>query len=155
MTGVAHELEVEHRSIDERLEQFVAGLAKGEVQADAFRASAQELRHHIYVEEAYLFPPLKAAGMIPSVLVMLREHGEMWGVLEAIDRLLEQDEPDVAALRAECARLMQQLDAHNMKEEQILYPAADTTLSPADLEQVSTSLVDGDLPEGWRAEMAS
>lgn len=155
MTGVAEDLVVEHHSIDDRLAEFVAGLEEGEVRTESFRASARELRHHIHVEEAHLFPPLRAAGMIPPVLVMLREHGEMWDVLDGIDRLLAQDEADVPALRAECARLVQQLEAHNLKEEQILYPAADTTLAPEDLERVSTSLVDGDLPDGWRAEMAS
>lgn len=155
MSGVAKDLVVEHHSIDDRLGDFVAGLGEGEVRAESFRASAKELRHHIYVEEAHLFPPLRAVGLIPPVLVMLREHGEMWDVLDGIDRLLDADTPDVVALRRECERLTAQLEAHNMKEEQILYPAADERLATEDLEKVSTSLVDGDLPDGWRAEMAS
>lgn len=155
MSGVAKDLETEHDSIDERLAEFVAGLDEGEVRAEAFHASARELRHHIHVEEAHLFPPLRAVGLIPPVLVMLREHGEIWDVLDAVDRLLADDEPDASSVRRECGRLTAMLEAHNMKEEQILYPAADESLATDDLEQVSISLVDGDLPDGWRAEMAS
>ncbi|WP_068266088.1 hemerythrin domain-containing protein [Janibacter limosus] len=154
MSGVAQELVVEHHSIDERLADVVAGLDEGEVRAEAFRAAATELKHHIFVEEEHLFPPLRAAGMIPPVLVMLREHGEMWGVLEMIEGLLAAPSPDAAVLREACGRLMDQLDAHNLKEEQILYPAADQTLAPQDQESVSTALVDGDLPGDWRASMA-
>lgn len=155
MSGVAKDLEVEHHSIDERLAEFIAGLDEGEVRPEVFRASARELQHHIYVEEVHLFPPLRAAGMIPPVLVMLREHGEIWGVLDAVERLLAEDHPDIASLRQECGRLAALLEAHNLKEEQILYPAADESLATEDLEQVSISLVDGELPQGWRAEMAS
>lgn len=155
MSGVATDLKTEHHSIDERLAEFVAGLDEGEVRAASFRASARELRHHIYVEEAHLFPPLRAAGMIPPVLVMLREHGEIWHTLDTVESLLADDQPDVASLRRECERLAAQLAAHNLKEEQILYPAADESLATEDLEQVAISLVDGDLPEGWRAEMAA
>lgn len=154
MSGMAEGLLVEHHSIDERLAEFVAGLDAGEVRPAAFRAAATELKHHIFVEEEHLFPPLRAAGLIPPVLVMLREHGEMWGVLEAIEALLVATAPDVSALHAECARLMGQIEAHNAKEERILYPAADQTLAPQEQEAVSTALVDGDLPEGWRASMA-
>ncbi|WP_338749113.1 hemerythrin domain-containing protein [Janibacter alittae] len=154
MSGVAEDLKTQHDSIDERLAEFVAGLDEGEVRAGTFRASARELRHHIHVEEAHLFPPLRAAGMIPPVLVMLREHGEIWGTLDTVDGLLADDRPDVTSLRRECDRLTAQLAAHNLKEEQILYPAADESLATEELDQVATSLVDGDLPEGWRAEMA-
>lgn len=152
--SIARDLEAEHRSIDALLEQFVSGLDQ-EVRPELFRDSSRELRQHIYVEEAHLFPPLRAVGMIPPVLVMLREHGELWDVLETVDRLLADDQPDIPSLRRECDRLTGLLEAHNMKEEQILYPAADETLATEDLEQVATSLVDGDLPDGWRAEMAS
>lgn len=155
MSGVAHELESEHHSIDDQLAEFVADLGEGKVSAEHFRAASTELQHHIHVEEELLFPPLKAAGMIPPVLVMLREHGEIWDVLDVIERLLADDQPDVPSLRQQCERLTAQLEAHNMKEERILYPSADSTLSPGDLDAVGQALVDGDLPDGWRAEMAS
>lgn len=155
MSGVARDLEIEHHSIDERLAEFVAGLDEGQVRAEIFRASARELQHHIYVEETHLFPPLRAAGMIPPVLVMLREHGEIWGFLDAVERLLADDHPDLTSLRQECDRLAAALGVHNLKEERILYPVADENLATEDLEQVAISLVDGDLPQGWRAEMAS
>ena len=43
----------------------------------------ESLRRHIFLEEQLLFPPLREAGMIAPVLVMLREHGEIWQSLDA------------------------------------------------------------------------
>lgn len=154
MATIAEELEEEHHSIDARLADFVAGLDEGEVRADHFRDSAAELRRHIYVEELRLFPPLRETGMVPPVLVMLREHGELWGTLEAVERLLDYPTPDTSALRAECDRLAEQLDAHNQKEEVILYQAAVERLDPQTQEQVSIALVDEEMPAGWRCRLA-
>ena len=152
--SIAQILEHEHQSIDGRLAAFVAGLDEGEVRADDVRASAAELRRHIHVEEVHVFPRLRQAGMIPPVLVMLREHGLIWDTLDGIDRLLSDDAHDVAALRTQCDRLTEQLEAHNMKEERILYPAADDTLDADGVASVEAALRD-EMPPGWRAEMAS
>lgn len=149
--SIARDLEAEHRSIDALLEQFVSGLDQ-EVRPGPFRDSARELRQHIYVEEAHLFPPLRAAGIIPPVLVMLREHGQIWTVLDEIDAQL--DEPDPAELRRLCEMLTGMLGAHNDKEEAILYRAAVEVLDPAVQEQISNAMVDDTLPDGWRCQMA-
>ena len=149
--SIARDLEAEHRSIDALLEQFVSGLDQ-EVRPGLFRDSSRELRQHIYVEEAHLFPPLRAAGIIPPVLVMLREHGQIWTVLDEIDAQL--DEPDPAELRRLCEMLTGMLGAHNDKEEAILYRAAVEVLDPVVQEQISNAMVDDTLPDGWRCEMA-
>ena len=152
--SIAEELEVEHRSIDARLADFVASLDAGEARAAAYRDSAGELRQHIYVEEQWLFPPLREIGLIPPVLVMLREHGELWGTLDEIDRLLDAASPDLDALRGACGRLGEQLDAHNQKEEAIIYRAASEQLDPQTQESVAMALADETMPDGWRCQLA-
>lgn len=150
--SIARDLKAEHRSIDALLEQFVSGLDE-EVRPGPFRDSARELRQHIYVEEAHLFPPLREAGIIPPVLVMLREHGQIWTVLDEIDAHLD-DASDPAELRRLCEMLTGMLGAHNDKEEAILYRAAVEVLDPVVQEQISNAMVDDTLPDGWRCEMA-
>lgn len=149
--GIA-DLESDHHSIDALLEEFVSGLEQG-VWAELFLEAARDLRLHIYVEELYLFPPLRAAGMLPPVLVMLREHGQMWTVLDEIQRTLAA--PDVAELRRLCDILTGMIGAHNDKEEAILYPAAAEVLDPQTQEDIANALVDETVPEGWRCEMAA
>ena len=151
--NIAEILEEDHHHIDGRLATFVAGLDEGEVRPADFRASATALRRHIHAEEVHLFPPLRAAGMIPPVLVMLREHGIIWGLLERIDALLAVEPPEATALRQECDGLTERLEAHNMKEERIIYPAAEQTLDADTMASVRDAL-DEETPPGWRCEMA-
>ncbi|QDO88287.1 hemerythrin domain-containing protein [Ornithinimicrobium ciconiae] len=89
-------LEREHDEIDAGLEAFGEGLDAGNFREDELTRAAQALRRHIYLEETFLFPPLRAAGMLPPVLVMLREHGEIWRTLDAL-------EDEVAILKASSA----------------------------------------------------
>ena len=49
------------------------------------------LRRHIYLEEEFLFPPLRAAGMMAPLFVMVRQHGELWDAMRALDALLAVD----------------------------------------------------------------
>ena len=78
-------LQQEHHQIDAGLEAFVHGLGSGELRRDEFTRAADALRRHIYLEEAFLFPPIRDAGLVPPILVMLREHGTIWQALDALD----------------------------------------------------------------------
>ena len=78
-------LEREHQEIDAGLGAFVDGLDNGELLGAEFNRAADALRRHIYLEEEFLFPPLRAAGMLPPVLVMLREHGAIWRTLQGLE----------------------------------------------------------------------
>lgn len=114
--------------------------------ADAIHA----LRRHIYAEEELMFPALRDAGVVGPVLVMLREHAEMWPLLDTVEQSAADD--DVPALREACASLLDLLARHNPKEEAILYPQADTLLDPAAASVLRQLLVSGDLPTGWRCQ---
>lgn len=140
MTSLSSALEREHREIDAHIEAHIASLDPAE-RSSAFTA----LRRHIYLEEEFLFPPLRDAGLVGPIFVMLREHGELWSAMDAIERL---PEPESAAA---CAGLLERLAAHNDKEEPIVYPEVDK-ISQA--EAVLAMLADSTMPDGWICEQA-
>lgn len=141
-------LEREHRLIDEGIETFVAGA--GEV-TDAQRAqllrAVELLRHHIYLEEEFLFPPLRDAGLVGPVMVMVHEHGQMWPILDLLEQLLSADDVGMAAPL--CRDLLRQLTDHNMKEERILYPQADALLPADELAELVGLVSSAALPTDW------
>lgn len=140
----------EHREIDEGLAAFRAGLAAGEWRRDVFNPAARGLRRHIYLEEEFLFPELRAAGLLPPVMVMVREHGEIWRALDAIEAAAERG--DVAGARRLCANMLATLGEHNAKEEQILYPASDELISPEGASHLRGQIETSTLPSGWLCE---
>lgn len=133
-------LEREHREVD-------AGLINAEDRPALTRAMGA-LRRHIYAEEVLLFPSLRDAGMVGPILVMLREHAQMWATLDTLDLRLDTGASgeQVAAL---CRELLAQLQAHNPKEEAILYPQADDLLDADALSRLRMFLDSGQLPTGW------
>lgn len=141
-------LEQEHREIDAGLEAFTSSVSGPQVQRAALSAAIGGLRRHIYLEEAFLFPALRAAGLVAPVFVMIREHGEIW---RSLDRL----EEDLAAgaeagpMLEVCKELANQLESHNMKEEQILYPQADRVLTAPASDALAAFLRSGQMPGGW------
>lgn len=141
-------LEREHREIDAGIESLTAGLGQATADAGPVRTAMAALRRHIYLEEQFLFPPLRAAGMLGPILVMLKEHGELWRDLDALDQQLDTDAAldDIAA---SCRELLAKLDRHNAKEEPIVYPQADQTLGAAATAELHDFIASGQLPEGW------
>jgi iron-sulfur cluster repair protein YtfE (RIC family) len=148
---LAQALEREHREIDAGIEAFTAGGQDAAAAAEPMLAAIRALRRHIYLEEEFLFPPLRGAGMMMPVFVMVREHAEMW-------RLLDELEPRLAAgaspggLAEACTQLVSLLQAHNPKEEQILYPPAEQTLGAQATGELRQFMRTGALPDGWTAE---
>lgn len=151
-TTLAEALEAEHHEIDQGIYAFLNGDADG---LERLHAVFTELRRHIYLEEVYLFPPLREAGMMAPVFVMLREHGEMWQVLDEIDAALAVNPAPSSSAAELCRDLLTRLDAHNSKEEPILYPELRGILSDSAAEQYLAFLEDGERPDGWVCERAS
>ncbi|NLG19898.1 MAG: hemerythrin domain-containing protein [Actinomycetales bacterium] len=159
-------LEREHDEIDAGLEAFAEGLAAGTFREDDLSRAATALRRHIYLEEEFLFPPLRAAGMLPPVLVMLREHGEIWRTLDALEveanRLKETVGPDVGEhpvagsgeAADTCRDLLEILAEHNAKEEPIIYPQGDVVLAPDVKQDLHDFILEGQMPQGWVCEQA-
>jgi hemerythrin-like domain-containing protein len=148
---LAAALEREHRQIDDGIAAFLAAPAGGAEALAALTRAMQCLRRHIYLEEEFLFPALREAGLVAPVFVMLREHGQLWQTMDQIDEAVRAD-PATSA--GGCRELLAQLDAHNSKEEPILYPHADRVLVGAAGEQFAAYLASGHTPDGWVAERA-
>jgi hemerythrin-like domain-containing protein len=137
-------LEREHHEIDTGVIAFRDSLDLDAPRTEELTAAVAALRRHIYLEESFLFPPLRAAGMLPPVLVMLREHGEIWRLLDALDR---SPRPDDA--RELCDELLTLLTEHNAKEEPIIYPQGEHVLSDEAKQQLHRFIDSGEMPEGW------
>jgi iron-sulfur cluster repair protein YtfE (RIC family) len=150
---LAEALQREHREIDGGLARVAAGLPDGELRLEPLSRVVTGLRRHIYLEEEFLFPPLRAAGMVMPVFVMVREHGEMWKALDALEAELGARK-DLASLAGLCRELGTLEDAHNPKEEQILYPQADGVLTATANTGLRTLLETGRMPHGWVCEAA-
>lgn len=142
--SLAAALEREHHEIDEGIEVFTADPVAGERDREPLARAVRALRRHIYLEEEFLFPALHAAGLMAPVLVMLREHGEMWGTLDALDDAADDD----VALTL-CRRLNVQLLHHNMKEEKILYPELERVVPEPQEERLRAFLQTGEMPADW------
>ena len=146
-------LEREHREIDGGIEAFIEALPDGKSKTEPLLRSMSGLRRHIYLEETFLFPPLRAAGMMVPLFVMLRQHGELWQAMDALDTLLNADS-DADTLEASCRGLLDLLDQHNSKEEPIIYPQADKILTADANAELSGFLESSTMPAGWTCAKA-
>lgn len=126
----------------------------GAVDAATLEAAAAALRRHIYLEETFLFPELKAAGLMPALMVMHREHGQIWRILERVSgQVAALDSDPSADARATvltgCRELLAVLERHNAKEEPIVYPRADTELTAEQTQRLADFLASGSTSPGW------
>lgn len=146
-------LEREHHEIDSGIEAFIEKLDGGSVWPEPLRAALEALRRHIYLEETFLFPPIREAGMLMPIFVMMREHGEMWRTMGALTDLLV-DRADSEQLRDTSHRLLAQLEQHNSKEEPIIYPHVDTDLPAQVSAELARFIETGRRPDGWVCQQA-
>ncbi len=159
--ALAEALTHEHHEIDAGIGAFAASLdaaaAGGDpIEVDVLRGALDGLRRHIYLEEVFLFPPIRAAGLMMPIMVMLREHAELWQRMDRIEQLVDAQSADPAesadrrtTLITTCRELLALLDQHNSKEEPIIYPRAGVDLSGKQREELATLLQTGRTPEGW------
>lgn len=148
METLGSALEREHREIDGGIESYTAALTAGTNDTEPLVRATEGLRRHIYLEEEFLFPPLREAGMTMPIFVMLREHGELWRTMDSLQALLGDDTAPETMLDA-CRELLALLDAHNSKEEPIIYTQADTVLDAEASTELLAFLDEGRMPEGW------
>lgn len=149
---LAAALEKEHRDIDDGIEEYTEAADAGHGDPAPLRRSMTGLRRHIYLEETFLFPPMRASLMMP-IMVMLREHGELWNAMDDIETMLDEDAGDEATRNA-CRELLSLLDKHNSKEEPIIYTQADELLSAEASGELADFLDEGTMPNGWVCEQA-
>jgi iron-sulfur cluster repair protein YtfE (RIC family) len=134
-------LTADHRRLEVSLDEAEAlvdcgGL--GEAGA-SFARFADGLRRHIALEENVVFPIFEERARIVGPLqVMEREHRQIERLLTTAGQALEVR--DAAAFAREARALRSLLDAHNRKEERILYPRTDASLSPLERATLATRL---------------
>lgn len=144
-------LEREHEEIDAGLGQLDASLATGTVAAEPFAAAAAALRRHIYLEEEFLFPPLRMGGMVAPVAVMLREHGDIWRALDEVEAQIT-DGAAPERVRGGLDVLLELLGEHNLKEERIVYPAIDRVMVGQSAHEVRGHLTGVRPYAGWTCQ---
>ncbi|MEB3030779.1 hemerythrin domain-containing protein [[Mycobacterium] nativiensis] len=150
--SLAAALELEHRQVDDGLAVFLTELDNGRVAADHLNTALEALRRHIYAEERILFPPIRHGPMAMPVAVMMCEHGEIWRAMNALAELAGAG--DINRMRVAGQRLLDQLATHNDKEEQVIYPAADSELEPEQAEELADFLETGLMPDCWECREA-
>jgi iron-sulfur cluster repair protein YtfE (RIC family) len=128
---------VDHDDIDQLLEQFRASRTGDRPAALAmYREFKTRLERHIGWEEDILFPLFEQlTGMANNgpTVVMRAEHRQIKSFLDSIDATLQGGD---ASIDADESALLEVLAAHNLKEENILYPLIDRQVSAADREAV-------------------
>lgn len=153
VTHLGAALEDEHHAIDAGIENFLAGRGGPASARQGLRDAITCLRRHIYLEETFLFPPLRAGALMAPVFVMLTEHGELWRILDSLEGLLD-DDGTPESQRDTCVTLLTLLERHNTKEEPVIYPHADTTLSEDARAELSDYLQHEEMPSGWVCQAA-
>lgn len=149
--SLSQALEREHREIDNAIKGCADGSVLDSQSKVDLKRAVEELRRHIYVEEELLFPPLRQAGMTGPILVMLREHAQMWPILDALEQGLADGVSDDVP-RTACRQLYILLQHHNPKEEQILYPQVDRVLGHSASIVVRELLDTGRVPADWTCQ---
>src|SRR6185312_15689109 len=113
--ALSAELMRRHREIGTAIRCLIEILDGGNRHPELLRETMDALRRHIYLEEIFLFPPIRKAGIMMPVFVMMREHGEVWRTMETLTRLLA-DGTGNPRLEDTCEQLLDQLHKHNFQE---------------------------------------
>lgn len=148
---LAEALADEHRVIDAGIEAFAQGVAGGKPPVATMLKALEAHRRHIYLEEAMLFPPLRAGGLFAAILVMLKEHGEMWQIMDELAPLVAAGGTD-PAVPGLCEKFVALVAKHNEKEEATIYAKADATLSAPATAELRAFMASGAMPDGWVCE---
>jgi len=123
-------LREDHRKCDTAFADAESAAAKGDLTAAkrAFERFNAETLHHFAMEEEVLFPAYEQrTGMQGGPThVMRMEHQQVRSLLERMRAALDGGDSNAFLGMAESMMIL--LQQHNMKEEQMLYPACDQTL---------------------------
>jgi regulator of cell morphogenesis and NO signaling len=125
----------DHERLDRLLVEFQSSKRTNFARAaEAFREFMAELKRHLRWEEEVLFCAFetddekRTSG--PTV-VMRAEHRKIEEALQGLDDRVRDGNPDCDE---DEARLLEILQAHNFKEERVVYPLVDRILGAAEKE---------------------
>ncbi len=126
----------DHREIDAEWDRIVRSPGSDAPSRRALlRSFAEELRFHLAVEEAELFPRMRERDPTQENLVqrLREEHGQIRELLDRVERELERSDPALAALDEELRNV---LGEHNAREERFAYPWFDRNLTSGEASRV-------------------
>lgn len=112
-----------------------------------------ELRTHFFHEEDALFPALsRAIGPMGPVQVMLGEHRSLWQAIDALEEALDASERGEAGAADQALRVASHivwaLRSHIQKEDEMLFPTANTLLGEAEKREVTSRIEAGPVATG-------
>lgn len=131
MPGIRAFLTDDHRTCDHSFAEMEEALSNGD--SDRARSSCTgfvaDMERHFRREEDVLFPEFEAAtGMRAGpTQVMRREHDEMRDLMRDLADAVDRGDRDAGLGIAETLLIM--IQQHNLKEEQVLYPMAESNLA--------------------------
>ncbi len=128
--------EQDHARLDKLFGEFQSAAEHLDTAKAIFASFKSGLEQHIEWEEQLLFPEVEQAAGFPAntgpTHVMRLEHIEIKACLALIeDKLNAQQDSHL-----EQQRLLDVLAQHNMKEERILYPMSDQSISPQTINSI-------------------
>lgn len=128
MTAIRRALADDHDRLDHLFRQFQQTKRLDFSRAkEFFKEFKFGLQRHVVWEESILFPLFeRKTGQAGPTDVMRAEHRRIGDRLEAIHQKVKRQDPASDDTEAELLAL---LDAHNQKEETVLYPAIDRLTS--------------------------
>ncbi len=130
MVTISRSMTDDHRRCDDlfvEIERATISCDWGQARALA-KQFEKTMEHHFTLEETYLFPAIQQASIQAGgpVRVMTMEHDQMRYLIGSLmSAIAEQAKGQALGVIETLLVMMQQ---HNMKEEQILYPMADTVV---------------------------
>jgi uncharacterized protein (DUF2249 family) len=137
--AVTEALEWDHDRLDELEREAFAARAAGDLALATrlFHDFAHGLRRHIGFEEKLLFPAFESRAGAPResgpTYVMRQEHREIEQRLHDMECRFAEPADPLTGARAAFHELMH---AHNVKEEQVLYPATDHLLTEQERDEL-------------------
>ena len=144
---------IEHHEIDAGIEQFLADTDPDPLSsAQPLLGAMEALRRHIYLEEEIVFPHLQSGALMMPLMVMRREHGQLWQHIDALVESVQNQSGEPNKVEEICTEILALLDRHNQKEEPIIYPHMDADLSSDDQEKIRDLLAGGAMPSDWVCE---
>lgn len=155
--SIATALIAEHHEIDAGIDNFLRDMSElgdspspEQVReaANKLSASFAALRRHIYLEEEFVFPVLEDPSLSMALMVMYREHGVIWRLMDDAERQIVEAESSQQTIET-CQKMLAELERHNAKEEPIIYPHADEDLAKEQRERLADFLNSGQMPDGW------
>ncbi|WP_137939700.1 hemerythrin domain-containing protein [Chitinivorax sp. B] len=131
MMSIRDYLSADHQRCDDFFHHAELAASTGQWPACIKQMTAfqQALLHHLQLEEESLFPAFEAATGVQHgpTQVMRMEHQDMRGLVS--DLLLSAQQQDMDGFLGLADTLQIMMQQHNLKEENVLYPAADRALA--------------------------